>query len=319
MGSGAVKPPCSNTGASVTEVGVHWLAGISRMASDTVLSTVEGIVGTDRRELPRGALGYARRFEVGPVMVLTDGQGAQSAAMGCHVEVTGSGCEALGLAGLVDLFQSLGLRASRIDLAADNCPFTPAVVWAEWTAGRVRTKVQIAADAVEGREWRSGQWIESASGDTAYLGSSRAARMARVYDRRATGTRFELQARRHAAAAIAADLLDGEVGDGWALRVLGHLRAFVDFVEIEGENSSRRPLLEWWAAFVGGVERARVRLTGVVVDSFERIAAWVEYQVGPMLAVVEARMGRSGVASILSRGRSRWGSRHLRLASGVTP
>lgn len=286
------------------------------MPTAAVLATVERVVGTTRTMRPRGALGYARRFEVGPVVVLTDGQGSQAAAMGCHVEASGSACEQLGLAALVELYHELGLRASRIDLAIDGCPFTPSQVWDEWTAGRVRTKVKLAADAVPGREWRSGEWISSASGDTAYLGSRRAARRVRVYDRRDTGTRLELQVRGQAAAAVAADVLSGELGDGWARGVLGHVRAFVDFVEVEDGNASRRPLLRWWAAFVGDVERATVRLTGVVVDTFERVAAWVEHQVAPMLAVIEARRGESAVAALLLRGKRRWGPRHTRLAGG---
>ena len=168
MGHGA-RPPFGNTGASLTEVGVHWLAGVSRLPTDTVLSVVEAVTGEGRSERPRGALGYARRFDVGRVVVLTEGQGPQSAAMGCHVEVTGEGCEELGLVGLVELYQELQLRGSRIDLAVDGCPFTPRQVWDEWTAGRVRTKVKLAAEAVAGREWRSGEWVSSASGDTAYL------------------------------------------------------------------------------------------------------------------------------------------------------
>src|SRR5690606_9853506 len=116
----------------------------------------------------------------------------------------------------------------------------------------------------------------SSSGDTAYLGARRAARRARVYDRRETGARFELQVRHRAAAAVAADVLDGEVGDGWALRVLGHLRAFVDFVVVEGANSTRRPLIEWWASFIGHVERSQVKLSRTVEESFKKVAEWLE-------------------------------------------
>src|SRR5690606_16652025 len=141
----------------------------------------------------------------------------------------------------------------------------------------------------------------------------------RVYDRRETGTRLELQARGHAGSVIAADVLDGEVGDGWARRVLGHVRAFVDFVEVEGANASRRGLVDWWAEFVGDVERATVRLTGVVVVSVARVAVWVERQVAPMLAVFEQREGQAALTMLLLRGKRRWGPRHARLAFGVTP
>ena len=123
--------------------------------------------------------------------------------------------------------------------------------------------------------------------------------------------------RHRAAAAVAADVLDGEVGEGWSLRVLGHVRAFVDFVEGEGAHSSRRPLLPWWADFVGHVERSRVKLCGVVVDTFEASAAWIDRQVAPLLAVYESRLGADALRALLSRGRMRWRSRHIRLVVGT--
>ena len=317
-GRGGSVPPSGNTGASVTgEVGVHWLAGVSLATESVVLDVVERVTGAGRERRPRGALGYSRRWRVGGVTVLAGGQGPYAASMGCHVEVSGEGCEELGLSGLVEIYQELGLRASRIDLAVDGCPFTPAQVWASWTAGQVRTKVKVASDAVEGREWRSGEWVSSSSGDTAYLGAGKAARRARVYDRRETGTRLELQMRHRAAAAVASDVLDGEVGEGWALRVLGHVRAFVDFVEVEGAHSSRRSLLPWWSAFVGHVERSKVKLCGEVVDTFEAAAAWIDHQVAPLLAVYESRLGADALRALVDRGRLRWRSRHTRLVMGA--
>jgi len=296
-------------------VGVHWLAGITRESVDAVLSAVVEVTGESVEVLPRGALGYATRYRVGHVQVLADGQGPQAEAMGVHLEVTGAGCEALGFSKLRDLAVGLDLRVSRFDLAVDGCPFTPSEVWAAWTAGNVRTRVKVAAGALAGREWRSGKWMQSASGDTAYLGSSRAARMVRVYDRRETGTRLELQVRHGAAHAVASDVF----GVSEALvpaRVLGHVRAFVDFVEGDDANVSRRPLALWWSSFVGHVERSGVRLAGVAVESFEAVVSWLHYQVGPLLAVLEARRGFDGVERLIRQGRRRWSARHNRLSLG---
>lgn len=299
-------------------VGVHWLAGVTLAPVEAVLAAVAEVTGESVEVMPRGALGYATRYRVGHVTVLADGQGVQAAAMGCHVEVTGEGCEAVGFSGLRRLHDVLELRASRLDLAVDACPFTPAEVWGAWTAGAVRSKVKVSPDALPGREWRSGEWVSSSTGDTAYLGSKRAARRVRVYDRRATGTRLELQVRHNAAAVIAADVF-GVVPEALPGVVLGHVRAFVDFVEGDDLNASRRPLAGWWAAFIGHVSRSRVRLGGVVVDTFEAAAAWLNHQVAPLLAVFEARLGTEAVESLLRRGRGRWAAKHLRLAGGGGP
>ena len=301
------------------QVQVHWLAGVSLLPWQTVVSVAARLTGDSVEVRPRGALGYATRYQVGPVTVLANGQGPQAEAMGCHVEITGSGSEALGVSGLARIYQELELRASRIDLAVDGCPFTPEQVWASWRAGEVRSKVQIPADARPDRQYRSGRFESSPTGDTAYLGSPRASRMARVYDRRDTGTRFELQARGRVAAVLAMDLLSGEVDGSWSSRVLEHVRAFVDFVEVTDDlNASRRELLPWWSAFCGHVERSRVRFSGMVVESFEAVVDWLDSQVAPLLAVFEARLGRAEMERLLSRGRSRWRQKHGRLAMAVT-
>lgn len=320
VAGGGPLPPVGNTGASVTAegpevevgVGVHWLAGRSLVPSAAVLSAVSEIAGAGVEEMPRGNLGYRTQYRVGPVVVLTDGMGPQAETMGTHIEVTGAGCEELGYAKLRELWHVVQLRVSRVDLAVDGCPFTPEQVWAAWTAGDVRTKVKLAKDAKEGREWRSGEWIQSASGDTAMLGGKQAARRLRVYDRRETGTRLELQVR-HGAADVVAAAVFSSPDEAVGSEVLSHVRSFVDFLEGEGENVTRRPLASWWLEFVGGVEKSRVRLTGEVTGTFLEAVEWIEKQVAPLLAVVASRLPRSTFLGILAAGQARWKEHHRRL------
>jgi hypothetical protein len=313
-------PPSGNTGATLTNAkliaGAHWLSGTTLVDADTVLDVVAEVTGDSVEILPRGAMGYASSFRIGAVRVLTEGQGSEAAAMGCHLEVRGEGCEILGLSKLAELYHRLELRATRFDVAVDGASFKPATLWREWKRGNVVSAVKISARARDDRQWRSGDWQSNAEGDTAYLGSTQAHRRLRVYDRRGP-TRVELQARHEAAAAIAADLLGGDLEVGWAARALGHMRAFVDFRRGEDANVSRRPLAAWWQRFVTDAERADVRLTGVIVDTFERAAAWVERQVAPILAVYRRVLGREGLAQLLEQGHNRWTARHWRLA-GVT-
>jgi hypothetical protein len=314
----AALPPSGNTGATLTSgnlaAGVHWLSGTTKIDADTVLDVVAEVTGDSVEVMPRGARGYAARYRIGVVTVLAEGQGPEAEAMGCHLEVTGEGCEVLGLAKLAELYQRLELRATRIDPVVDGAKFKPATMWRAWRLGNLSSAVKIPARAREDRQWRSGDWQSNAEGDTVYLGSTQAHRRLRCYDRRGF-TRVELQARHEAAAAIAADLLGADLEVGWAARVLGHIRAFVEFRKGEDTNVSRRPLASWWARFVRDAERSEVRLTGVVVDTFERAAAWVESQVAPILAVYRRVLGREALEELLRQGHRRWTPRHFRLAA----
>jgi len=283
---------------------------------DQVLDVVAEVTGDSVEVMPRGAMGYAARYRVGVVSVLAEGQGPEAEAMGCHVEVRGEGCEVLGLGKLAELYRRLELRATRIDPVLDGARFKPATMWRAWRAGNVSSAVKVSARAREDRQWRSGDWQSNAEGDTCYLGSTQAHRRLRCYDRRGP-TRVELQARHEAAAAIAADLLGGDLEVGWAARVLGHIRAFVEFRKGDDSNVSRRPLAAWWSRFVRDAERSQVRLTGVVVDTFERAAAWIESQVAPILAVYRRVLGRDGLEELLRQGHSRWRPRHFRLALAI--
>jgi hypothetical protein len=293
--------------------GVHYLSGTTLLASDAVLQVVAEVTGDSVEVMPRGAMGYATRYRVGPVVVLADGQGREAESMGVHVEVRGEGCEVLGLAKLADLYRRTAMRATRIDPVVDGARFKPATMWRAWRQGNVSSAVKLAARARDDRQWRSGDWQSNAEGDTCYLGSTQADRRLRCYDRRGP-TRVELQARHDAAAAIAADLLGGDLEDGWAARVLGHIRAFVEFRKGDDLNVSRRPLAAWWARFVRDAERSQVRLTGVVVDTFERAAAWVERQVAPILAVYRRVLGAGALEQLVRQGQRRWSQRHVRLA-----
>ena len=318
QGSAAVLPPSGNTGVSVTSgawVGVHWLTGTTfTYAVGDVLSRLQDLTGIDPVAMPRGARGYRVVHRLGPVVVFSEG----NEDMGVSVEVEGEGCELLGFDGLTSLWADLDLRISRIDLAADGAPFTPAESWAAWTAGQVRTKVKASTRATAGREaWRSGAWMQNAEGDTATFGSPRSNRLVRVYDRRGT-TRVELQVRKEAAEAVASDVFLRPVEE-LPRAILGHIRAFVDFVDVEADsNIGRAPLLPFWDAFCGHVEKAQVRLTGSTLKTFEKVDQWIRRQVAPSFAVWMQRMGPAKVEELFRLGRSRWTRQHEQLATGLT-
>jgi DNA relaxase NicK len=162
-----------------------------------------------------------------------------------HVRLPGEACEALGLVNVLALASLLNLRATRLDAAADYCPFTPQHLYEARKRGLVRTHAQA---------W---DWRENHEGTTFYLGSRASGQMLRAYDRRGF-TRTELEMRRGHAQALLARLFEHGV-DAFPRLVLGAIRAFVEFVDTRADtNISRCPPLPWWRDFVGVFERVRI-------------------------------------------------------------
>lgn len=302
-------------------VAVHWLRGT------TVLHEVDAVVGYLAESLGAsvevsmfGRLGYADGYQVGPVSVWHHPDQPQ---MGVCVEVNGGACEILGSVKVAEVWAALGLRLSRLDVAADNCPFTPEQLFREWVAGNVRTRVKVLDPekmAAKGYTIRPGledvrvhEWHESMTGCTLDMGSRSSGQYARVYDRRGF-TRFELELKGRTAAAAGSLVLGRlltEGVEGFAGSVLGLVRRFVDFVDVSSaEHASRRELLPFWAAFVAGVEKASLSLGEVAERTLDDAFEWLERQAGPMLALVAAAAPGEALRELVARGRRRWRDRH---------
>jgi hypothetical protein len=96
--------------------------------------------------------------------------------------------------------------------------------------------------------------------------------------------------------------------------MMAWVRRAVDFVDASSDtNASRRTLLPWWAAFVGSVAAARVRLMEPVVRTLDEARAWVERQVAPVLAILERAMGPRALLELVRAGSGRWRGRHRAL------
>ena len=186
-GTGTPQPPVCDTGAISTSVAVHWLRGVSSMPVLDVVDYLAGFLGESVELRPGGRHGYSRTFVVGPVTVWSSETRPE-----CCVEVTGSACEVLGLERLAVLFFGLQLRASRVDLAVDHCPFTPQQLRSEWMRNNVRSAARVpdvAALAARGLALKPGyegvrscKWDESPTGSTFRMGSRSSSQMARCYD-----------------------------------------------------------------------------------------------------------------------------------------
>lgn len=306
-------------------MGVHWLRGTTTMPSDTVLGYLADLLGESVEVRDGARHGYTTTYVVGVVQVW-----ASDARPEVCVEVTGTACEVLGLERLAMLFWGLSLKVTRLDLAVDGCPFTPADVRAEWMRDRVRTVArQPNVKALEERGMqlrpefegvRSCSWHESATGSTFTMGSRQSAQFARVYDRRGF-TRFELELK-HRAAPIAALRVFEVVDDAPAFSeaVLGLVRGFVDFVDTEQDaNVARAPLLAFWDAFCGMVARARVALGGTPERTLADAVAWFKHQVAPVYAVLLDALGPAALDDMAAGGRQRWRRRHSDMLPASLP
>ena len=318
------QPPFCNTGVEMTEpvsVAVHWLRGTTvQHGIDDVLGYLAGALGQSVEVSMFGRLGYSDGYRVGPVEVWHHPEQPQ---MGVCVEVNGGACDILGSVKVAEVWAALGLRASRLDLAADNCPFTPEQLWREWLADNVRTRVKkldpekLAAKGYTIRPGlenvRAHEWHESMTGSTLDMGSRSSSQFARVYDRRGF-TRFELELKGRTAAVAADYALGALLGEGvesFAGSVLGLVRRFVDFVDApSAEHASRRELLPFWAAFVAGVEKATLSLGEVAERTLDDVFAWLERQAGPALALVASAAPGEALRELVARGRRRLGARH---------
>jgi DNA relaxase NicK len=314
---GQVQPPSCSTGAEKT-TGIHWYRGtVAGVAAEDVLATVsEWCGGESVVVLPAAHYGYRDAWLVGVVRVYAH---PERPDMGVCVELRGEACEAHGGLAVAVLHDRLGARCTRLDVAHDGCPFTPAQVRDAWRAGDVRTRCKVPETAREDRQWRKSHWHEEVDGDMFTMGSRQSMQYARCYDRRGF-TRFELELKGETAEVAAVELLAAlrEAPDLFPRLALGWLRRFVDFVDgTPGLHSSRRALLPWWAEFVSGVDRVRVVLSGAAVRTLAEVRDWLERQVAPTLAVIASAFGMGEVDRLLSAGVDRWRPRHHVLLATV--
>lgn len=274
------------------EAGLHWLAGTTWKPLGWVLTQLENGLGAPLRELGHGGYGYERSW-LGPfgVRVYASGDRAD-----IHVVFPGEACEVVGAGLVLALALNLAVKVTRIDLAVDGAAFTPEMAYKAFKGGQRRGLA---------RRWR---WMESEEGSTLYIGSRQSKRFMRIYDRRGV-TRVEVELKEEAAGIAFQRVVDG-VGATLGAEAIGWVRSICDFVDRSADaNVSRCPLLDWWAAFVGGAEKLRVRLGGTVRATLERTRRWLTKQVSAVLATVES-LEPGFVEKLLQEGRWRMGERH---------
>jgi DNA relaxase NicK len=128
--------------------------------------------------------------------------------------------------------------------------------------------------------------------------------------------RVELQLRRKRADAAARDFQGVKVDPrGVFGHLAGVLRGYLEFkVPSDSDSNKRRwKPAAWWVAFLGYVEKSRLRVEKVV-RTIQHVQDWVSFQVAPSLALLEEALGSDRAWSFLfgeaQEGRARWGPKH---------
>jgi hypothetical protein len=261
-------PPMANRGVRLTTKTVqriHNIEGVTwGRSSETVKADVLAFVGWGEFVDVEGAKGGYTWRSHGPLGITVKWGNRDD----IHVSVSGSACDELGYENTLALASLLELRASRIDWAWDECPFTVGQVEDAFRSGQVNTKV------------RRDSWHkhESVRGQTFYMGSAYGERRLMAYDMRGF-TRLELRMRGDKAQ----EALEGLYAAGTEVEMsrymMGLVTGFCDFVKRSAGsgNVSRSPRLRWWASLVGFTDRIRMAAAEVVHTTEKAIKTGVRY------------------------------------------
>lgn len=295
-------PPACNTGAHLT---FHWLRGGFELDVGDVVDLVSELTDGGYAETHDwGRYFYKRHHEfVAGLRVYFEPAAPNMPPV--LVDAPGAACEFLGMGALRTLFCNAVL--SRIDIAFDGAPFSPAEMADHVRAGDVRCKS------------KSRHFIEDLGdepdGNTLSLGSRASHRYLRIYDGRGP-TRVELELKGKYARAMKEVLLSDL--DALPEMAMGVVRDFVDFIDSSADsNQSRAPLIPAWAAFVQRAARTRLNVVGNPVPTAARLKRYIEYQVAATLYTY-VRLG-SSIHDLLHHGRTRLRSRHRSLLAQIPP
>lgn len=281
---GEALPPFSNTGvtersehSTTTWAGIHWFAGTARtLRPAEVCAVVAEHLEASVNPRKAGGYGYHHSAGIGKASVYWSVGRAD-----VFVVLPGEVCEQLALPGLVALATELDLvPSSRLDVAWDNCPFTPRQVARAFEAGDVVTRIKRSLSEtgrVHGLETRS-----NAEGDTTYLGSRSSERFVRVYDRRGA-TRFEMELKGKRSIDLWARFMAASEEMAPQL-ALGVVRDFIDFKDrCFAENTKDCPMLPWWASFTDWAGKQVCVIPRRPV-TLEKVRQWLKKAVAGSLA-----------------------------------
>ena len=271
---------------------LHWLSATARETNIIDAAAFVGdYLGCQPVIKDKGLNGYTSTWEFYGGLRLLDNE--KRPEMGVHMIADGETCETLGLEKLSYIYQALQMTASRCDVAADHCDFSPETLRDYWLADEIRTRCKpadskryVVRPGME--DIRTHEWWDSSTGQTFYMGSRSSTQFARCYTMRGY-TRFEMELKKERAAQVMELLCDSP--DSLPQTTLSVIRQFVDFVELDDSNRARCSLKTFWAEFIAGFDRATIAIKPRPERTVGRIVDWIEGQVARSLALYEMVKG----------------------------
>jgi DNA relaxase NicK len=315
-------PPACNTGVEITgcdalaDVRLDWLAlrlparVVESVSADPrALLDVWGLPSQELQDVGHGFLGWEHCYDLacGGKMAI-GGQGGTAYLV----------LSAKALAYLVSVFRldwqgwmvylrDLGAVCRRLDFALDDYQgcITLDRLSEAVSSGAMITRAQglprLAGDVGFGGE----SW-------TVYVGARCSGTFVRFYNKAAEQgiagvhwVRAEAEFKNDKADAVFRCWVNSDFSSETAV---GLFRSAIDFRVPSGENVTRRPLLEWWAQFVGSACRVAATIAAAVrtVDDVQR---WIENQVAASLSLLRRLRGDGAIRRVLWLGDSRQGLR----------
>jgi hypothetical protein len=278
-GSGLLpSPPPTNRGVIMTDTSIvdgitvrpDYMTGTSKMSLDEVKNYLSSVLGAvDWVEVSHGGYGYKHiaMSAYGVRIYYTEGR------EDILVWVPGKACEYLGDAGVWATRSYLDLKLTRLDLAWDRVGVSPYLLRDSFKASQYSSRVRA----------NSCKWIEDGDGfQTFYIGSGHSLRTLVCYNRRGYN-RLELRLRDDYAQATAQTMEYLYEEKDRIEFYLSLVTGYIDFVDRQVDtNVSRCPRLDWWADFVGSVDKMRFALEKKVQHAQE----FVNNVIGRMSASV---------------------------------
>jgi hypothetical protein len=357
LAAAALEPPHTNRGVPDTNESKRVLLDyVSFTVPLAVCSSLSAILewltppsasASDWVALRHGAMGYRACVQRGQIRVYSDG----AHDMGFHAVLAGKGARQLeqefGLfsepawVSWLALMRARGVRFARIDAAMDDVGSSGVLdmgVIKAAAKGRQLVSFFRKCRLRKDEEWslseKGGEGC-SDEGETLYFGSRSSNMFVRIYNKGAQlgeafhHIRVEMEAKERNAEEMVTRILKH------GLNVIPQLlRSYLDFkTPKDTVNKSTWETAPWWAAFLDGCAKYKLRVGRVAVGTVDRVKAWLQRQTAQSFALVfdciekeckvsgldPKRLQRRFFNTLLEDGRSRYGSKHRMMLDGFFP
>lgn len=95
---------------------------------------------------------------------------------------------------------------------------------------------------------------------------------------------------------------------------------YISFINPDNDNRYKCSICEWWAKFLGTVEKAKLTSQKLTKNVFKRAVQWIAHSVAPTLRAVEKSVGTLVLLNIISDfgHPGRWKQKHTEISNSNT-